>query len=276
VRTFCRVLERRTAANGVVYFASPLLAAVGVPHAFSTRHGGTSPPPFDSLNLGNPSGCDVQDDSARIQANYARLHDAIGCAGRARCSVHQVHGRDVADVYRDRPFESGQKADALVGDDPARVLAVRVADCVPILVATDDGRTVAVIHAGWRGVVADIVTATVDALRRRRPDVGPGRLVAAIGPCIGADAFEVGPEVLAAFARAFGADAPAQRRAGDDGKGYANLREGVRRQLVAAGVPREQIDVTDRCTVRDAADFYSHRRDHGITGRLAALIAPRG
>jgi YfiH family protein len=190
--------------------------------------------------------------------------------------VHQVHGADVCDVFRDRPFESGRKADALVGDDPRRVLAVRVADCVPVLVATDDGRTVAAIHAGWRGVVANVVTTAVDAVRRRRPDVAPARIVAAIGPCIGYDAFEVGPEVLDAFGRAFGPDAPARRRGTDDGKGYADLREGVRRQLVSVGVSPERIDVTDRCTVREADEFFSHRRDDGVTGRLAALIAPRG
>jgi polyphenol oxidase len=269
------VLERRTAANGVVYYVSPLLAGVGVPHGFSTRRGGDSPPPFDSLNLGNPTGCAVQDDSARIQANYAKLHDAIGCAGRERCWVHQVHGDAVEHVRRGEPFECGRKADAIVGDDAGRVLAVRVADCVPVLVATDDGRTVAAIHAGWRGVVAGIVPTAVAALLKRRPDLRAARFVAAIGPCIGYDAFEVGPEVLAEFARVFGADAPARRVGTGDRKGYVDLREGARRQLLSSGLLAERIDVSDRCTVRDADEFFSHRRDNGMTGRLAALIAPR-
>src|SRR5687767_7608958 len=124
-------MERRTATNGVVYYASPLLEQRRVPHAFSTRLGGISPPPFDSLNLGNPSGCAAQDDYGRIYANYELLQNAIGVAGRQRCWVHQVHGGTVVDV--DDLFESGVKADAMVTSDARKILAVRVADCVPVL-----------------------------------------------------------------------------------------------------------------------------------------------
>src|SRR5690349_13314104 len=123
------MLERRTATEGPVYYASPLLQARHVPHAFSTRLGGKSPPPFDSLNLGNPSGCDVQDDYPRIYENFALLQSAIGCADRPRCWVHQVHGGAVVPVRRGKAFESGSKADAMVSDDPSKLLAVRVADC---------------------------------------------------------------------------------------------------------------------------------------------------
>ena len=160
------------------------------------------------------------------------------------------------------------QADALVGDDAARVLSVRVADCVPILIATDDGRTVAAVHAGWRGVVGAVAPA---ALREMRAD--PGRCVAAIGPSIGFDAFEVGGEVLDAFRQAFGPQALVRRRG--DGKGHVDLREAVRRQLVAAGVPDDRIDGTDRCTVRDRDEFFSHRRDNGVTGRMAAIIGAK-
>lgn len=262
------MLQRRTAPNGVVYYASPLLDAAGVPHAFSTRLGGTSPPPFDSLNLGNPNGCAVQDDYERIWGNYRLLQAAAGCAGRELCRVHQVHGAGVVRVRAGEPFDTSVKADALVGDDPARVLSVRVADCVPVLIATDDGRTVAAVHAGWRGVVAAVAPA---ALRQMARD--PARCVAAVGPCIGFESFEVGGEVLEEFRRAFGPEAPLRRR--DDGKGHVDLREAVRRQLVAAGIPDARIDVTDRCTARDAGEFFSHRRDHGVTGRLAAIIGAK-
>ena len=86
------MLQRRIAPNGVVYYASPLLEQVGVPHAFSTRIGGVSPAPFDSLNLGNPNGCDVRDDYDRVWENYLLLQAAAGCDGRELCRVHQVHG----------------------------------------------------------------------------------------------------------------------------------------------------------------------------------------
>jgi YfiH family protein len=268
-RTFFAVLKRRTADNQVVYYASPLLEAAGVPHAFSTRLGGQSPPPFDALNLGNPSGCDAQDDYERIYRNYDLLQAAIGVGGRTRCWVHQVHGGTVIDIPRGSPFESDPKADAMVSDDQTRILAVRVADCVPVLLAGGDGTRVAAVHAGWRGVIAGVVPAALGLLLRGSK---PATALAAIGPCIGFDAFEVGPEVLEQFREKFGADAPVRRR--DDGKGYVDLRAAIRLQLLRAGVVDDRIDTTDRCTVRDAEEFFSHRRDRGVTGRMAALISP--
>jgi YfiH family protein len=262
------MLDRRVSPNGFVYYGSPLLDAAGVPHAFSTRLGGVSAPPFDSLNLGNPSGCDTQDPWERVYENYALLQSAIGLGGKQRLWLHQVHGPDVHAVRAGQPFVSGAKGDAMTSDDPDRAIAVRVADCVPILVASDDGKLVAAIHAGWRGVVANVVGATINQLRER----GGSSLVAAIGPCIGFDAFEVGTEVLAEFERVFGERAPIRRM--DDGKGRVDLREGVRMQLVRAGLSEERIDTTDRCTSRDVEEFFSHRRDRGVTGRMSALIAP--
>jgi YfiH family protein len=262
------MLDRRTSPTGVVYYGSRLLDAAGVPHAFSTRLGGVSAPPFDSLNLGNPNGCDSQDPWERVYENYALLHFAIGLGGKDRLWVHQVHGPDVHAVRVGQPFESGVKGDAMTSDDPDRAIAIRVADCVPILVATTNGKLVAAIHAGWRGVVANVVGATINQLRER----GGSTFVAAIGPCIGFDAFEVGPEVLAEFQRLFEEQAPIRRM--DDGKGRVDLREGVRMQLIGAGLADHQIDTSDRCTSRDAEEFFSHRRDRGVTGRMAALIAP--
>jgi YfiH family protein len=259
-------MERRTAANGVAYYVSPLLECRGVPHAFSTRVGGQSPPPFDSLNLGNPSGCDVQDDYGRIYANYDLLQHAIDVDGRTRCWVHQVHGGNV--VVVDAGFESGVKADAMVTQDTTKLLAVRVADCVPVLLASDDGRRVSAIHAGWRGVIARVVPNAVKML------TADGKFAAAIGPCIGKEPFEVGTEVLEAFAAAFGDDAPMTRRA--DGKGHVDLRAAIVIQLQRLGLGDDRIDMTDRCTFRDAGEFFSHRRDKGVTGRMAALISPAG
>jgi YfiH family protein len=252
----------------VIYYASPLLEARGVPHAFSTRLGGKSPPPFDSLNLGNPSGCDMQDDYGRIYENYDLLQDAIGVAGRTRCWVHQVHGGTVVEAADG--FESGVKADGMVSDDPTKILAVRVADCVPVLLATDDGAHVAAIHAGWRGVIEQVVPAAAGRVRLRTP----GNLVAAIGPSISAEAFEVGPEVIQRFRDRFGDEAPVRMRG--DGRGHVDLRAAIALQLRAAGVAANHIDISGRCTVRDGDEFFSHRRDRGVTGRMAALISPAG
>ena len=268
------MLQRLTAA-GVVVYVSPLLRTAGVPHAFSTRLGGQSKAPFDSMNLGNPNGCEIQDDSANVWANYDRLLNAVGCPGRELLRVHQVHGAGVVRARAGEPFDLSAKADALVGDDPRRVLSVRVADCVPVLLATADGRAVAAVHAGWRGVIAGVVPAAAAELRSVYVERGgrrDGRVVAAVGPSIGFDAFEVGPEVVAEFRRVFGPEAPVRQAA--DGKGRVDLREAIFRQLLAAGVERESVDLTDRCTFRDAGEFFSHRREKGITGRMAAVVSP--
>lgn len=266
-------MHQRTAPNGVTYYASPLFGQLGVPHAFSTRLGGVSPAPFESLNLGNPNGCAAQDDYDHVWENYRRLQAAAGCEGRELCYVHQVHGAAFVRVGAGQPFDTSAKADALITDDPARVVSVRVADCVPILLSTADGRTVAAVHAGWRGVIAGAVpTALSEMFTKSGADASPATAVAAIGPCIGGEAFEVGPEVVEEFFRVFGDDAPLVRRAG--GKGYIDLRAAVRLQLLRAGLPHDRIDTTDRCTHRDADEFFSHRRENGVTGRMAAIISP--
>src|SRR3954468_13493747 len=107
------MLERRNEPPAPVFYVSPLLQAMGVPHAFSTRLGGVSAAPFDSLNLGNPNGCPVQDDRQNIAKNYDRLHAAAGLAGRPRAYVWQVHGDVVASARKGWPFDCETKADAV-------------------------------------------------------------------------------------------------------------------------------------------------------------------
>lgn len=248
-------------------YESPLLAGAGVPHAFSTRIGGVSTGPFESLNLGNPNGQPRQDSLANIAENYRRLQAAIGCGGRARWYTHQVHGATVltpaAWQATAADCELG-KADAIVSDDAAGLASVRTADCVPILLAGRTGRRVAAIHAGWRGVIAGVV---IEALKHFK---NPSDVIAAIGPSIGYDAFEVGLDVLGEFGRVFGDRAPT-RRVGPD-KGRVDLRAAIALQLAAAGVPEKQIESTDRCTVSHEGEFFSHRRTGGLTGRMAAVI----
>lgn len=265
------MLEKRICSNGLVTYISPLMRDIGVPHAFSTRIGGISPKPFDSLNLGNPNGCEIQDLRPRIRENYALLMRASGCERGKHNWLHQVHGGRVVRIAKGDDHDNDTKGDALISDDPSRVLSVRVADCVPVLLAAKDGSTVAAVHAGWRGVIAGVVT---QAVRSMLADGTPADgVVAAIGPSISFEAFEVGGEVLEEFGRVFGETAPTAREA--NGKGRVDLRECLRRQLIATGLPDQQIDTTDRCTFRDREEFFSHRRDQGISGRMAAIIAPR-
>lgn len=267
---FIGVLERRVSETGVVHYVSPLLGGAGVIHGFSTRIGGVSSEPFNSLNLGNPQGAELQDDWDRIGENYKRFQRAIGAAGKERCWVHQVHGGDVVFVRRGHEFSNGARADAMICDDPNRLLTIRIADCVPILIASHDGAVVAAVHAGWRGVIGGAVPNTIRELRRftTKP------LLAAIGPCISATSFEVGPEVIAQFEEHF-PDMPGLTQRNEGGKGHINLRLAVQTQLQRGGIGADQIDSMVGCTYRDAEEFFSHRRDKGLTGRLAALIAPK-
>ena len=296
-------------ANPVVRYVSPLLEDLGIRHGFSTRLGGVSDGVFTSMNLGNPSGCDVQDTPEHLAENHRRLFAASTLPAACRhARVHQVHGVDVVRVTPRTDHNPHAKADALVSDDPASVISVRVADCVPVLLATHDGAIVAAVHAGWRGVVGGVLAATIEhtrGLASERGNAGssvanlakgeehhPASLVAAIGPSISLDAFEVGPEVVDEFAKVFtpselerivrpplmrASAAPSTMVGGSTphfGKPHIDLREALTIQLLRAGVPPHHIDTTDRCTFRDSHEFFSHRRDHGVTGRLAAFIAP--
>jgi YfiH family protein len=259
------VLQRRISESKLVWYESPLLAAAGVPHAFSTRLGGVSRPPFDSLNFGNPPGA-VQDPAENLEANYARFLSAIGVPERKVLRVHQVHGGQIVT----EPCDYAIKADGIIVTDALLLASVRTADCVPVLLATQDGRAAAAVHAGWRGVVAGVVHHAIAEMRKSNPGAA---ILAAIGPCISFDAFEVGPEVLDAFESILGKEAPIRRN--QNAKGRVDLRAAIGLQLQRDGVSRRQIDISDRCTVRDRGEFFSHRRDQGITGRMVSLVGVR-
>lgn len=254
-----------------------------VPHAFTTRAGGVSAGVFASLNFGNPGDLppERRDPMANIRENWRRVLDAIGAGGRELVEVHQVHGAVVHVVRRGERAHAGDhdtKADAIVTDDPSRVLAIRVADCAPVLIASLDGRVVAAVHAGWRGVVAGILPAAVHAMRGLAPESCRGGLAAAIGPCIGVDAFEVGPEVVAEFERVFGAGTRHVRAAAGS-NWRVDLKGALAEQLADAGLSSDRIDVLTHCTYADADQFFSHRRathEGTVTGRMAAVIGPVG
>lgn len=260
------LLERIEHSNGIVTYQSPRFRERGIRHAFSTRVGGVSPAPFDSLNLGNPGSGPI-DDLTNIDRNFERLQEAIGCTGSRRVRVSQVHGKRVHQATGDETWNPPlHEADAIISARADTLIAIRVADCVPILLADASGRYVAAVHAGWRGVVANVVVETVDELGRVF-GCKVHELLAAVGPCIGRDAFEVGPEVADEFVGAGLADAVVPI---EDANPHVDLVQSVVSQLQRAGV--ELIDVTDRCTYRDRDEFFSHRRDQGRSGRLAASI----
>ncbi len=266
-------LERVEHPCGVVTYRSALLAAHGFAHAFSTRIGGVSAAPFDSMNLGVAQAPGEADPDANIAENAARLMRAIGAGDRRMVRVRQVHGAAVHACRGHEAFGATvAEADAVVSVHRDCAPCVRTADCVPVLVACARTGAVAAVHAGWRGIVAGVVGQAVAALSRATGR-GDG-LVAAIGPCAGRDRYEVGPEVAAEFASAVGRGfvlPPGGARR----KEHIDCFGAVRAQLVAAGIAPDLVDGEELCTIAGARDFFSYRRDGARGGRLGAVIAPR-
>ena len=277
------MLLRRVADRGPVHYRSPLLEAARVPHAFATRLGGVSAPPGDTLHLGladcSPGKGEDQTLASLaapdVRENYRRLQSAIGCEGHRVVWCKQGH-REAVMIADEANANDHPDADAIVTASAGLLATIRVADCVPILLAARDGRAVAAVHAGWRGVVARVLPNAV-ATMTRVASVTPDELLAAVGPCISARHFEVGPKVAAAFNDA--GLASAVRTPADatipGAKPHIDLTAAIVTQLETLGVPRSQIDTTDRCTFRDRDEFFSHRRDAGRTGRHAAVVAVR-
>jgi polyphenol oxidase len=233
----------------------------------TTRVGGVSPAPFGDarglargLNLGEHVG----DDPQNVRRNRELLQR--GLPGPIRW-LEQVHGTAVHDADRVPAPAAPPVADAAVATVPGRVLAVMTADCLPVLLAEASGRCVGIAHAGWRGLAAGVLEATVEAMCRRTG--AAATIVAWLGPAIGPAAFEVGDDVRAAFCDGDAAAAGAFRPGPAPGKWFCDLYALARLRLERAGVHR--VDGGGRCTVGEAESFYSHRRDRR-TGRFASLV----
>ena len=261
---------------------------------FTTRAGGCSPAPWNSLNLGEHVG----DAPAHVAANRQTLALAIGCQA---VFLQQVHGQQVAVLDAASAGLSSQLADAAVTRQRALGCTVMVADCLPVLLAHQDEPVVAAAHAGWRGLAgwapspqvvalpqssAGVLEATFSRfsnLAGQSPSQAAGRTIAWLGPCIGPAAFEVGAEVKSVFeawhpgAGAFFESQPDQLPANSTPKYLADLAGLARFQLHAMGITAVYGNDSSAgwCTVSQASRFFSHRRDAGggrSTGRMAACI----
>lgn len=226
--------------------------------AFSSRLGGVSQPPYDSLNLGAGLG----DAAAAVAENRRRLREALRLPAEP-CWLNQVHGTAVLELTMAAPAEQPPEADASVSRTAGLVCAVRVADCMPVLFAANDGSAVAAAHAGWRGLAGGVLEATIEKL-----GVAPGGLSAWMGPAIGPDNFEVGDEVRDAFLSVDSGAAEAFSR-NARGRWLCDLYALARRRLSAAGVGA--VHGGGWCTFADRHRFFSYRRD-GRCGRMAALV----
>jgi hypothetical protein len=228
-------------------------APVRVRAVSTTRRGGVSQGAWRSLNLGDH----VEDDPAAVRENRRRLASELGLPAEPAW-LRQVHGTGV------RVGDSaGDCADACCEDRPGRVCVVMTADCLPVLFCNRAGTRVAAAHAGWRGLLAGVLEATLNCF-----DDPPGQVMAWLGPAIGPEAFEVGDEVREAFLARDGGSA-GHFRPHADGRWLADLYGLARRRLGARGVT--QLSGGDYCTFSEPERFFSYRRD-GITGRMASLV----
>ena len=229
-------------------------SAEGYVVAFTTRVGGVSEGPYASLNLGRKSGDEVE----RADENRRIACEAIGVDVEKLALNYQVHSTR---VLRAVATMRGEHADGLWTEEPGLPILAMSADCLPIAIARADTNepALAVLHAGWRGLLAGIVAAGTEAL-------GRGALAAAVGPGIGPCCYEVGEEVAAPFRERFGDDVARE--------GRLDLWTSAERALRAAGV--ERVDRVDRCTACEPDTFFSHRRDAGRTGRQGVIAYVTG
>ena len=229
----------------------------------TTRQGGVSRAPFDSLNLRAAVG----DDPHAVARNQRLLADAIGAVP---VYLNQVHGASVARLTATdlQPGAPVRDADASVTTEPGIACTVQVADCLPVLFAAPRGRAVGAAHAGWRGLAAGVLEATL-AQVCAAAECAPQDVQAWLGACIGPTRFEVGPDVLEAFGAATTKGSTPRFVAKGPGKWYADLPALARSRLQAAGIGA--LGGGRWCTVSEPSRFFSFRRDR-VTGRMAALV----
>lgn len=229
--------------------------------AESTRHGGVSPAPYASLNLGKHTG----DTPENVAENRRRFCSALGFLPEHLAWSKQVHGAEVRLATEPGGAEG---YDALITNVPGVFLAVSVADCTPILVYDPENGAVAAIHAGWRGAAANIIGKTLDAMRQHFGTTGVACL-AYVGTCIDECSFEVGPEVAAQFDEAFTRFDPERN------KFFVDLKKVCAAQLAACGLTKMRIEISPFSTVVHNDDYFSHRKEQGITGRMMGVIGLR-
>jgi len=246
---------------------SSQLTSAGFNHAFFTRYGGVSEPPFDSLNFSLATG----DARAAVNENRRRAGVVLGVPAEKIYFLNQVHGVEAVQVHVDDPREEvlRRDGDVVFSADPSLACGTRTADCGPLLFADPRSGMVAATHAGWRGTVAGVVAATVKALIRL--GARPAELIVAIGPMIEQCCFEVGEDVAQTIAAAGSAGASVIDRS--HAKPHVDLRAVLAAQLRALEVAN--IAHVLGCTQCRPGIFHSYRRDGKIGGRMLSAIVPR-
>lgn len=229
--------------------------------AQSTRLGGVSSKPFDSMNLG----LSVNDDEKNVWKNRELFFGGLGIKLLQVSRCYQVHGNEVLIV--NEPV-TNEKYDAQITNKQSIYLTVSVADCTPILIHDEKNNAVAAIHAGWRGTAGKIVNKALQLMKENYGTEGKD-CKAFIGACISYENFEVGDEVAEHF------DDSQKRFDAAKQKWFVNLKEANKEQLLDFGLSDDNIEISNYCTVENNDTFFSHRKEKGITGRMMAVIGMR-
>ncbi len=230
-----------------------------------TRHGGLSPEPWESLNFG----ASVGDDPGRVKQNRAQALDALEINPLSVYDVYQVHSTKI--VIIERPLgthEQHIKADGIITSTPGLTLMMRFADCVPILLFDPVRHAIGIAHAGWLGTVNKIAAKAVNKMTESYGTF-PGDILAAIGPAIGPDHYQVGHDVIEKIQMNFG-DKAEQLILQQDGKSHLDLWKANLLILNEIGV--RQVEIAGLCTNCDLDNWYSHRGEHGKTGRFGVVL----
>lgn len=250
----------------IKYYKFDLLSEGGLDQGIFTRKGGVSPAPWASLNLGGTVG----DTRVNVIENRLRLFNTLNRKVESLFDVWQVHGTKIICSDAPRPLDAPhQEADAILTDQPDITLFMRFADCVPIFLYDPTRKVIGIVHAGWMGTVNKIVSAAIDAMAQHYGSE-PVNVMAGIGPSIGPDHYKVGDEVIKQVRQTFRTDANGLLIAMEDGI-HLDLWEANRILLQRSGVRR--IQIAGICTHCHTEDWYSHRAEHGKTGRFGAILA---
>ncbi|MDA3864522.1 MAG: peptidoglycan editing factor PgeF [Deltaproteobacteria bacterium] len=247
---------------------APLLSKIPVKHAFTTRIGGYSSGVFTSANMHYKKG-----DKINVCKNRRQLFRQLGLSSSSLRLVNQVHGNTVVKAGLENSYEDLLKAnaDGIISKDPRICVAVYTADCLPVLLSTSRGNAVAALHAGWRGIIAGIISSGVDALCQLAGE-SPHQFIAAIGPAIGRCCFETGLEVAQQFREQNLEEFILPHSSKN--KKYIDLAGSVKSKLLKSGILSKNISSFNHCTFCDQEKFFSYRRDGWPTGQMLSLIAP--
>lgn len=255
------------------FYQARALQLPGIVHGFSTREGGVSEGPFASLSLHwDKDGC-----TEDVLENYRRFARGAGIRYEDMAVVNHEHGATVLRLdasHRGRGFDKPPLpfCDGIITNDPAVALVTSHADCGAFFLYDPVSRSIGMAHAGWKGTLAGIGFVMAQAMAREF-GADPANILAATGPCICPKCFEVDEPLADEFVQVF-AD-PAVKLAGRPGKAYVDLQRCAAIQFMRAGILPQHITLMDACTYENPAHFFSHRRDKGVTGSMAAFIQLR-